>query len=553
MFITEKSQLEKFSTPYRLWQGIPGIEVTKKGRIFSAFYSGGTKEEVNNFVVLLKSDGGVNFGEPIAVAFKEGFRCYDPCLWIDPLDRLWFIWSCAPNHSVYAVICDNPDADDLKWGSVFKIGEDVMMNKPTVLATGEWLFPIAVWHKNVFTGGFKSDKKDEDRKAFAYKTVDCGKTFVRLGGVDAERRSFDEHMILELKDGRLAMFIRTIYGIAVSYSYDGGKTWTKAENSKLGGPCSRFFIRRLKSGRILLINHYNFVGRSHLTAMLSEDECKTWTHKLLIDERIGVTYPDAKEGDDGYIYITYDYERGCFLNSLDEVYLQAREILYAKITENDIINGKLVDKDSKLKCVISKLSKYDLESENPFQEEMRMDENTLATKISKMSQDEVLDFIIKYYNINCVNMHVIENAKLDELLEKLSLNNTNRLEVAKKILSLLNSVTTKTPKEIPIVSSVKSLLQSSLEEDISVREMAKKLGVSMYYMCHLFKKQTGITIIDYKNELKIIKAKNLLVNTDKKITEIAQECGFGSDSYFGKVFMEHEQVSPSQYRSFCKK
>jgi transcriptional regulator GlxA family with amidase domain len=96
-------------------------------------------------------------------------------------------------------------------------------------------------------------------------------------------------------------------------------------------------------------------------------------------------------------------------------------------------------------------------------------------------------------------------------------------------------------------------LQSSLEEDISVREMAKKLGVSMYYMCHLFKNQTGITIIDYKNELKIIKAKNLLVNTDKKITEIAQDCGFGSDSYFGKVFMEHEGLSPSQYRSFCNK
>ena len=40
---------------------------------------------------------------------------------------------------------------------------------------------------------------------------------------------------------------------------------------------------------------------------------------------------------------------------------------------------------------------------------------------------------------------------------------------------------------------------------------------------------------------------------NKKITEIAQECGFGSDSYFGKVFMEHEGLSPTQYRSFAKK
>ena len=80
MFITEENSLKKYGTPYRLWQGIPGIEVTKKGRIFSTFDSGGTKEEVNNFVVLLKSDDGIYFGEPIAVAFEEGYRCYDPCL-----------------------------------------------------------------------------------------------------------------------------------------------------------------------------------------------------------------------------------------------------------------------------------------------------------------------------------------------------------------------------------------------------------------------------------------------------------------------------------------
>ena len=75
MFITEENSLKKYGTPYRLWQGIPGIEVTKKGRIFSTFYSGGIKEEVNNFVVLLKSDDGIYFGEPIAVVFEEGYRC----------------------------------------------------------------------------------------------------------------------------------------------------------------------------------------------------------------------------------------------------------------------------------------------------------------------------------------------------------------------------------------------------------------------------------------------------------------------------------------------
>lgn len=183
MFITEENSLKKYGTSYRLWQGIPGIEVTKKGRIFSTFYSGGTKEEVNNFVVLLKSDDGIYFGEPIAVAFEEGYRCYDSCLWIDPLGRLWLFWACAPEHAVYAVICDDPDADELVWSDVIRVGEDVMMNKPTVLTTGEWLFPITVWHRNVQTGGFRSNKEDSERKAFAYKTVDCGQSFVKLGGL----------------------------------------------------------------------------------------------------------------------------------------------------------------------------------------------------------------------------------------------------------------------------------------------------------------------------------------------------------------------------------
>ena len=553
MFITDKSELMRFSTPYRLWQGIPGIEVTRKGRIFSTFYSGGTKEEINNFVVLLKSDDGINFGEPIAAAFKEGYRCYDPCLWIDPLGRLWFIWSRAPEHGVYATICDDPDAEDLRWSEVFKLGEEVMMNKPTVLSTGEWLYPIAVWHSSVYTGGFKSEKTDNERKAFAYKTVDCGQSFAKLGGSDVSKRSFDEHMILELRDGRLAMFVRTTYGIGVSYSYDGGKTWTKGENTGWGGPCSRFFIRRLKSGRILLVNHYNYTGRSHLTAMLSEDECKTWKYKLLLDERSGVSYPDAKESEDGYIYVTYDRERGGFLDSLEKVYSQAREILFAKITENDIMNGKIVDEGSQLKRIVSKLGKYALESENPFGEVKRLDADLLAHKIAAMEQSEVPDFIFKHFNVDCARMHMIENNKLDYLIEKISTGDGNREAMAKNLVELLNSVKDKSPKRIPVVNSVKSLIQDNLQNDISVKEISEKLGVSMYYTCHLFKQETGITIVDYKNEMKIIKAKNLLVNTDKKITDIAQECGFCTDSYFDKVFMEYESISPTQYRSFSRK
>lgn len=358
MLITDKEELKKYNTDHRLWQGIPGIEVTKKGRIFITFYSGGTKEHIDNYALLLKSDDGIHFGEPIAVAFKENYRCFDSCLWIDPLGRLWFIWSFAPENAVYAAICDDPDADELVWSYIKRIGNDVMLNKPTVLTTGEWFFPVTVWPTLLGEMNPIYATTDEDRRAFVYKSTDNGETFTKFGGVAVPDRFGDEHMFLELKDGRIAMFVRTIYGIGVSYSYDRGKTWTSGEDSGLKGPNSRFHIKRLKSGRILLINHYEFDGRNNLTAMLSEDEGKTWPYKLLLDERADVSYPDAVEHEDGYIYLTYDRERGSFRHSLDKVYADAREILMAKITEQDIIEGKLISPESKLKCIVSKLGKF---------------------------------------------------------------------------------------------------------------------------------------------------------------------------------------------------
>ena len=85
--------LKKYDTDYRIWQGIPSIAVTEKGRRFISFYSGGLKEEIGNYVLLIKSDDGINYSSPIAICVREGGRCFDPALWIDPLGRLWLFWA----------------------------------------------------------------------------------------------------------------------------------------------------------------------------------------------------------------------------------------------------------------------------------------------------------------------------------------------------------------------------------------------------------------------------------------------------------------------------
>jgi len=149
--------------------------------------------------------------------------------------------------------------------------------------------------------------------------------------------------IIERIDGSLWMLVRTFYGIGESISFDKGKTWNKGKPTNIGGPSSRFFIRRLYSGNLLLVNHYNFTGRNNLTAMISKDDGKTWEGFLLLDERDNVSYPDGVQAEDGRIFVVYDRER-----------YGAKEILMAVFTEEDVISGKCVTEKARLKVLVDK-------------------------------------------------------------------------------------------------------------------------------------------------------------------------------------------------------
>jgi len=550
MLITDKNELKRYTKEHRIWQGIPGIEVTPKGCIFATFYSGGIKEDIGNFVMLVKSDDGEHFSEPIAVLYKENYRCFDPCLWIDPLGRMWFTWSLMPEHATYAMVCDDPDADELSWSEPRIIGYDVMMNKPTVLSTGEWLFPIAVWNDGVRVLGAEYDTKQKGKGSFVYKSVDNGETFEKLGVADVENRSYDEHMILEHEDGRLAMYVRTNYGIGVSYSFDRGKTWTKGEDSGLPGPSSRFFIRRLPSGRILLVNHDNSKERINMTAYLSEDDGATWKYSLLLDERFDVAYPDGVLAEDGYLYITYDCQRGDLLKSLDEVYSKEREILFAKITEEDIMAGKLVSPKSKLRCIISKLGPYSEEHENPFDEAKRFSNVELALFLMEKYPHKIVEKILESYSANCANLNKPQTETFDKLAEAVSEEAGGQMQKIIEMIDLVRSVSEFGVQNVPVVEKVKQVIMENIEKDLTLQEIAQEVGVSKFYMQHQFKKTTDITITEYKNVLKIAYAKKLLLETDRPVTEIAQDCGFNYLSYFDKVFKESEGITPVEYRRF---
>jgi hypothetical protein len=176
-------------------------------------------------------------------------------------------------------------------------------------------------------------------------STDEGKTWKLHGAIKTAKAGL-ENMIVELKDGRLWMLIRTEKVLWENHSSDKGRTWTPGRPTTIATPHSRFFIRRLASGNLLLVNHYKFTGRSHLTAQLSTDDGATWSDGLLLDERSGVSYPDGVQDKDGLIWITYDRDRG-----------GAGEILLAKFKEDDVAAGKNVSGAVSLKQVVNKLNK----------------------------------------------------------------------------------------------------------------------------------------------------------------------------------------------------
>ena len=71
-------------------------------------------------------------------------------------------------------------------------------------------------------------------------------------------------------------------------------------------------------------------------------------------------------------------------------------------------------------------------------------------------------------------------------------------------------------------------------------------------MCHFFKNQTGQSVTEYINRLKVEKSKKLLKDTDMSVTDIAMKTGFEDSCYFTRVFKKYEKKTPLQYRKQFK-
>lgn len=103
--------------------------------------------------------------------------------------------------------------------------------------------------------------------------------------------------------------------------------------------------------------------------------------------------------------------------------------------------------------------------------------------------------------------------------------------------------------EPPVISKARAYIAEHQTEDLSLSQVAKAVNMSSYYFCKMFKKVCGINFTDYLARVRIEKSKNLLLNPNLRVSEIAFEVGFQSLTHFNRVFKKILGQSPTDYRA----
>ena len=100
-----------------------------------------------------------------------------------------------------------------------------------------------------------------------------------------------------------------------------------------------------------------------------------------------------------------------------------------------------------------------------------------------------------------------------------------------------------------VVASAKEFVQTHAQEAITLGQVVDHVHVNRFYFCKLFKKATGLTLTEYVARVRIEKAKALLDDPSRRISEIVFASGFGSIPRFNCVFKRHVGMPPTQYRT----
>ncbi len=323
--------LVHMNTDPKSWCGVAGIEQTGPDDLWVTYYEGGPKEpHPENRVALSRSrDRGQTWSAPQVVVDPPGsIAAWDPGLWRDPAGGLWLFYNLADHdmgrvHSSRHGRRVDPTTGEL--GEARPLLPDLNffgLNRPTLLPNGDWAMPVVVLENQN-----KPDKVwyfRRPQKIGVALSSDGGGSWRLSATVTSPDRFINENILYVMNDGRLRMMARTRTGrIWETFSDDNGESWDEPRASTVPNPNSRFFIGKMRDGRVVLFNNPSDVpdighhARTSIVLAVSNDDGSSWSADRVIAAGQWIAYPDAVEDPSGGLHVIYDTGRQnvvyCFL------------------------------------------------------------------------------------------------------------------------------------------------------------------------------------------------------------------------------------------------
>lgn len=226
------------------------------------------------------------------------------------------------------------------------------------------------------------------------------------------------------------------------------------------------------------------------------------------------------------------------------------EILHVKKGNGTImINDRLYPLESNAVYFVPPMFLHNSAPEN-CEEYIRSVANVSSSYLELLVSVTGFDGLLKKLCKNiCTVLDKSDSDFIDSEFKKLK--SKEKSEVSISLINILSRLSKSEAIKYSLhnqITDIMEYLNKNLSVKISLDDICREFHISKYYLCHIFKETTGTSIMNYILGQRIALAKNLMINTDKSISEIAISSGFSCFSYFSRIFRSTEGISPREFR-----
>ena len=189
----------------------------------------------------------------------------------------------------------------------------------------------------------------------------------------------------------------------------------------------------------------------------------------------------------------------------------------------------------------------------------------LLTDFINLSNSSLFEYFDN--DIHVINLNYNDQLFVEQLLIKMQEENFSSKEnynlfiktsIVQILLTALRYRKTISAKEEKInvkknsISEISAYINQNYHEDITLNTLSKKFYISIYHLSRTFKNETGLSFVDYLNNVRVKESLTLLEQSDFNITQISEKVGFKSATHFGRIFKKITGISPLAYKKSKK-